>query len=103
MGACGSARRLARVTQGGLALAGAFVAALASCTTASAYPLRVIPFPGTPDAAPGSRIIFSSLTPSELRSVAVTGSRTGAHRGRLVALAAGSGTAFAPARPFAPG
>lgn len=62
--------------------------------------LRVIPFPGTPDASASSRIIFSALRPSDVRSVSVTGSRSGAHRGRLVALPAGAGTAFVPRRPF---
>ena len=62
--------------------------------------LRVIPFPGTPDAPPASRIIFSALRPSDLRSVTVTGSRSGAHRGRLEPLPAGAGTAFVPDHPF---
>ncbi|HZU61331.1 MAG TPA: arylsulfotransferase family protein [Solirubrobacteraceae bacterium] len=65
--------------------------------------LRVIPFPGTPDASPGTAIIFSSQVPSELRSVRVTGSRTGAHRGRLEALPDGAGTEFVPGRSFTPG
>jgi hypothetical protein len=65
--------------------------------------LHVIPFPGTPDASPGSPIIFSSLTRGQLRSVIVTGSRSGAHGGRLEALPDASGTEFVPRRPFAPG
>ena len=65
--------------------------------------LDVIPFPGTPDAAPGTTIIFSSLEPSDLAAVSVTGSRSGAHSGRLSALPDGAGTAFTPDEPFTPG
>jgi outer membrane protein assembly factor BamB len=65
--------------------------------------LEVIPFPGTPDASPDSQIIFSTLRPSELGAVTVTGSRSGRHDGRISALPGGAGAAFAPARPFSPG
>jgi Arylsulfotransferase (ASST) len=65
--------------------------------------LRVIPFPGTPDASASTQVIFSALRASQLRSVTVFGSRSGGHDGRLEALPAGAGTAFVPARPFAPG
>ncbi|MFL5823068.1 MAG: arylsulfotransferase family protein [Solirubrobacteraceae bacterium] len=88
---------------GGLLLTAGFAIALAAPAGASAGGLHVIPFPGTPDAASSSRIIFSSLSPSDLRSVRVIGSRSGRHRGRLVALPSGAGTAFAPGRPFASG
>jgi Arylsulfotransferase (ASST) len=69
----------------------------------SGVALRVIPFPGTPDAAPASQVIFSALRPAELRSVTVVGSRSGPHKGRLEVLPTGAGTAFAPSDPFAPG
>lgn len=65
--------------------------------------LHVIPFPGTPDASPTAPVIFSSLAPSEVRSVSVTGSRSGRHAGQLTALPDGAGTAFAPDRRFLPG
>lgn len=65
--------------------------------------LRVNPFPGTPDAATNAPIIFSSLAPSDLESVAVTGSRSGRHRGRIERLPDGAGTEFLPRRPFTPG
>ncbi len=70
---------------------------------AAAPPLHVIPFPGTPDASPSSDVIFSSLRPSQIASVSVGGSVSGAHRGRLVALPAGAGTAFIPDRRFSAG
>jgi hypothetical protein len=65
--------------------------------------LHVIPFPGTPDAAPSSQIIFSALRPAELLSVAVTGSQSGRHGGHLEILPAGAGTAFVADRSFTPG
>ncbi|HZU60129.1 MAG TPA: arylsulfotransferase family protein [Solirubrobacteraceae bacterium] len=65
--------------------------------------LHVIPFPGTPDASAVSQVIFSSLARSELRSVAVTGSRSGVHAGALSTLPDGAGTAFTPAHPFTAG
>lgn len=82
----------------------AALAALAFTATAvRAAGLHVIPFPGTPDASPQSPIIFSSLTRSELTSVRVVGSESGTHTGRIVALPAGAGVAFAPAQRFTPG
>jgi hypothetical protein len=66
--------------------------------------LHVNPFPGTPDAASNSSIIFSSLTStSQLRSLTVRGSRSGVHGGRLQMLPNHGGVAFVPGRPFAPG
>lgn len=62
--------------------------------------LHVIPFPGTPDASPITQVIFSSLVPSEVRSVRVVGSLSGRHAGHLVWLPDGSGTAFVPDHPF---
>jgi hypothetical protein len=65
--------------------------------------LDVIPFPGTPDASPKTQIILSSLAPADVVSLSVRGSLSGRHAGHLVALPAGAGTAFVPARPFSPG
>lgn len=69
----------------------------------SVVALHVVPFPGTPDVPPSSPVIFSSLRQADLRSVTVGGSRSGIHDGRVAALPDGDGTAFYPARPFAPG
>jgi hypothetical protein len=63
--------------------------------------LEVLPFPGTPDASPQTEIEFPSLSPLQLRSVAVAGSRSGVHEGQLSALPHGRGTAFIPRRRFA--
>jgi hypothetical protein len=70
---------------------------------AAASTLHVIPFPGTPAASPLSDVIFSSLHPSELRSVTATGSASGLHTGHSMALPDGAGTAFVPAQPFTAG
>ena len=70
---------------------------------ASANGLDVIPFPGTPDAPPATTIIFSSLRPADIRSVAAVGSLSGDHSGTLSALPDGAGTALRPDRPFSPG
>ena len=79
----------------------ALLCALVAAAGASALP--VIPFPGTPDASPHTDIIFSALQPSQLESVRVTGSRSGAHSGRLAALPDRAGTAFIPDHGFYPG
>ena len=87
-----------------VALGGAFGVSSASADTGGQpQALHVIPFPGTPYASPISDVIFSSLRPSEIRSVVVTGSRSGDHRGHLATLPDGAGTAFVPDRPFTPG
>jgi hypothetical protein len=62
--------------------------------------LHVIPFPGTLDAARVSSIIFSSLSPRQLISVYVSGSRSRRHKGHLERLPDGAGTAFVPNVPF---
>ena len=65
--------------------------------------LDVLPFPDTPDAAPATNIDFPAVPPSQIRGVAVVGSRSGLHRGRLSAQPGDHGSAFTPRRPFAPG
>jgi hypothetical protein len=63
----------------------------------------VLPFPGTPDAAPSTQVIFPALLPSELKSLTVTGASSGRHAGRLQALPGRRGTAFVPYRSFSAG
>ena len=63
----------------------------------------MIPFPGTPDAAPGTAVIFSSLNPADIAAVAVTGSVSGNHAGQLETLPGDAGTAFVPGSRFTPG
>jgi hypothetical protein len=65
--------------------------------------LDVQPFPGTPDASPQTVVSFPALSPSQLRTVAVSASRSGTHPGRVVAASDGRGTDFIPDRPFLAG
>jgi hypothetical protein len=65
--------------------------------------LDVVPFPGTPDVPPGTRIDFPALAPAQLVSVRVVGSRSGSHTGTLTAQPGGRGTQFVPDRPFVSG
>jgi hypothetical protein len=86
----------------GLAVAGLLVHFSARAGRRAQRALDVQPFPGTPDASPSTEIGFPALAPSSLQSVAVTGSRTGPHAGRLRPLGR-HGTAFVPDRPFVDG
>ena len=65
--------------------------------------LDVLPFPGTPDAPPGTRIGFPALALTQLAWVRVIGSRSGLHVGTMTPQPAGRGTQFAPDRPFVAG
>ncbi|MBV9165319.1 MAG: arylsulfotransferase family protein [Solirubrobacterales bacterium] len=65
--------------------------------------LDVLPFPGTPDAAPATNIDFPAIPARQIASITAMGSRSGLHSGRLSAQPAGHGTAFTPSRPFTPG
>jgi hypothetical protein len=92
----------------GLLLALAVPAAPALAAPAMLRPapgagLEAIPFPGTPDASPDTRVILPSLTVADVASVAVAGTASGFHDGRLIGLPDGAGVAFAPDHPFTPG
>jgi hypothetical protein len=65
--------------------------------------LDVVPFPGTPDVPPGTRIDFPALAPAQLVSIRAVGSHSGSHTGTLSAQPGGRGTQFTPDRPFAAG
>jgi hypothetical protein len=98
-------RRLA-----GLPLGAALVAVLlsacggsspaASTTAAGVGQLALSPFPGTPDASPTTQISFLGPAGTHVLSIAVTGSRSGAHSGHLAAYSTGTGESFLPAHPF---
>jgi hypothetical protein len=99
------------VTSVAVVIAAAVIVALSvSSNSAHSLPaitpvrgLHVMPFPGTLAAAPQTQILFSSVRPSEIRSVSVTGSISGAHGGRLTLLPLHRGTAFTPTTRFAGG
>lgn len=63
----------------------------------------VSPAPGTDTANPHTQISFLGLPAAELRAVAVVGSVSGRHPGRLEAYSQGDGSSFLPAAPFDPG
>ncbi len=69
----------------------------------SANGLDVLPFPGTPDASPGTNIDFPAVSPAQIEAVKVVGSRSGVHGGLLRAQPDHQGAAFSPDRPFADG
>ncbi len=65
--------------------------------------LTVSPLPGSRDASPLTQISLLGVGAGELSAVSATGSRSGAHTGRLLAYSQGDGASFVPARPFRPG
>jgi hypothetical protein len=65
--------------------------------------VTVSPEPQSKDASAGTQISMLGVPASELADVTVTGSRTGAHPGRLQAYSQGDGASFLPSRPFADG
>jgi Arylsulfotransferase (ASST) len=65
--------------------------------------VTVSPLPGSRDASSRTQISFLGVPAGDLRAVSVTGSQTGAHRGRLAAYSEGDGASFLPSRPFAEG
>jgi hypothetical protein len=65
--------------------------------------VTVSPLPGSRDASALTQISFMGVPASELSGVAVQGSRSGAHAGRLAPYSQGDGASFLPARPLTPG
>ena len=84
----------------------AVLAACAGATPALAangHRLTISPAPGTPDASPGTQISVLGVKPERIRSVKVTGSATGKHRGSLREYSSSRGASFIPDRPFTQG
>jgi hypothetical protein len=65
--------------------------------------VTVSPAPATRDASGATQISFLGVSAAELSHVVVTGSRSGAHTGHLLAYSQGDGASFVPAKPFTPG
>jgi hypothetical protein len=63
----------------------------------------VSPAPGTGTASPRTQISFLGVPPGAVANVAVTGSRSGRHRGRLRAYSQGDGSSFLPDTPLRAG
>ena len=65
--------------------------------------VTVSPLAGSRDASAQTQISFLGVPAGDLGSLSVVGSRTGAHRGRLLSYSQGDGASFIPTRPFAEG
>jgi hypothetical protein len=65
--------------------------------------VTVSPAPQTRDASASTQISLLGPPAGGISHVTVTGSRSGAHPGRLEAYSQGNGASFLPARPFADG
>jgi Arylsulfotransferase (ASST) len=74
-------------------------------TSAPATPLAVYTFPvaGARVASPTTQIAFRGVPVSQFGSIAVTGSRSGAHTGKVLADSDNQGGSFLPSKPFSPG
>jgi hypothetical protein len=95
-----SRRRLRRAASVVLVAAGAAVAPAAAAQAAT---VSVFPIPGAHVAAPATQITFRGVPASQLGPISVTGSKSGAHTGRVVADSDGQGASFLPTRQFTPG
>ena len=60
----------------------------------------VSPAPGTALANPDTQISFLGASAKDITAVAVSGSRSGAHSGRLRSYSQGDGASFVPDKPF---
>jgi hypothetical protein len=85
----------------GAALSGRLWATAQS--SASTGAVNVFPIPGGHLAAPSTQITFRGVPVSQLGSIVVTGSASGAHAGRVLGDSDGQGGSFLPSRPFTAG
>jgi Arylsulfotransferase (ASST) len=65
--------------------------------------VTVSPQPDSRDASAQTQISMLGVPAGDLADVRVSGSRSGAHTGRLVAYSQGDGASFLPSRPFGEG
>jgi hypothetical protein len=72
-------------------------------TTAYSNPVAVYPSPGDKYEQPRTQITFRGIPASEIGTVTVTGSKTGAHTGQIESDSDGDGGSFIPSKPFTPG
>jgi hypothetical protein len=91
----------------GMAASGGASASVASCEPRTldnsallGGAVTVSPLPGSRDAPTRTQISFLGAPARALRLSSVAGSRSGTHRGRLVAYSQGDGASFLPAKPF---
>jgi Arylsulfotransferase (ASST) len=81
----------------------ALLATLGTTAPASAASVTISPLAGTPTALPGTQISFLGASAKALSGIAVVGSVSGRHSGRLRAYASATGASFVPSKPFTPG
>jgi arylsulfotransferase ASST len=65
--------------------------------------VTVFPIPGSRVASPTSQLVFRGVPAGQLGAIAVSGSRSGPHSGRILADSDGRGGSFLPAAPFIAG
>ncbi|PZS06700.1 MAG: hypothetical protein DLM64_16090 [Solirubrobacterales bacterium] len=66
----------------------------------SSLPVSAFPSPGSHFVSPKGQIAFRGLSPAQLGSIAVFGSTSGAHAGRVLADSDNAGGSFIPNRAF---
>jgi arylsulfotransferase ASST len=66
-------------------------------------PVSVFPIPGDMVATPQTQIAFRGVPASQLGTIQVTGSRSGAHTGQIKPDSDGNGASFVPSTPFIAG
>jgi hypothetical protein len=88
-----------------LGAAVAVLAAFALTSSASSQGVEVHPFPlpGSATARPETQVSFRGAPAKALGTITVTGSRSGAHTGRLIGHSDGEGASFVPDEPFTAG
>src|SRR5439155_7276854 len=87
-----------------LAAIGALVSARSALAAASARPpVYVFPVPGGHVASPRSQIVFRGVPITNIGTVTVFGSESGAHVGTLRGDSDGRGASLLPATAFTPG
>jgi hypothetical protein len=84
-----------------LAVASAWLAAVGSAVAQPA--VNVFPSPGTSWNLPGEQITFRGIPASQIGSISVVGSSSGAHAGKIEADSDGDGGSFIPTTPFTAG
>jgi hypothetical protein len=70
---------------------------------AAAPGVAVFPIPGDKVAAPSTQLAFRGIPATQLGTIVVTGSKSGAHTGTVQADSDGDGASFLPSTPFTPG
>src|SRR4051794_41083254 len=77
--------------------------AFAAIPPAAGAKITVSPAPGTPDANPATQISVLGVAPRNIDSVALRGSKSGVHSGKLRRYSGDRGASFLPAEPLTAG